>query len=89
MDLRCPKCRSDALKKVSLAYEEGLQSISTRGRIRGVVVGSDGPNLIVGRATAKGTQQTAISRALTPPKRWSYVRLFLAGRLWRSWRSAG
>ena len=76
MDLQCPNCRSTDLKKVSLAYQEGLQHVSTRTRLRGVVVGSDGPDVVVGRATTKGTQQTEISKALTPPKKWSYLKLF-------------
>ena len=76
MDLQCPNCRGTDLKKVSLAYQEGLQRVSTRTRLRGVVVGSDGPDVVVGRATTKGTQQTDISKALTPPKKWSYVKLF-------------
>jgi hypothetical protein len=76
MDLQCPNCRSTDLKKVSLAYQEGLQHVSARMRLRGVVVGSDGPDLVVGRATTKGTKQTEISRALTPPKKWSYLKLF-------------
>jgi len=75
MELQCPNCRSTDLKKVSLAYQEGLQHVSTRTRLRGVVVGSDGPDVVVGRATTKGTQQTEISKALTPPKKWSYLKL--------------
>ena len=76
MDLQCPNCKSTDLKKVSLAYQEGFQRISTRTRLRGVVVGSDGPDMVVGRATTKGIQQTGISKALSPPKKWSYVKLF-------------
>jgi hypothetical protein len=76
MELQCPNCRSTDLKKVSLAYQEGLQHVSTRTRLRGVVVGSDGPDVVVGRATTKGVQQTEISKALTPPAKWSYVMLF-------------
>jgi hypothetical protein len=76
MDLQCPNCRSTDLKKVSLAYQEGLQHVSTRTQLRGVVVGSDGPDVVVGRATTKGTQQTEISKTLTPPKKWSYLKLF-------------
>jgi hypothetical protein len=75
MELQCPNCRSTDLKKVSLAYQEGLQHVSTRTRLRGVVVGSDGPDVVVGRATTKGMQQTEISKALTPPKKWSYLKL--------------
>ena len=75
MDLQCPNCKSTDLKKVSLAYQEGLQRVSTRTRLRGIVVGSDGPDVVVGRATTKGTQQTEISKVLTPPKKWSYLKL--------------
>src|SRR6202795_4218910 len=76
MELQCPNCRSTDLKKVSLAYQEGLQHVSTRVRLRGVIVGSDAPDVVVGRATTKGIQQTEISKVLTPPAKWSYVKLF-------------
>jgi hypothetical protein len=76
MELQCPNCKSTDLKKVSLAYQDGLQHVSTRTRLRGVVVGSDGPDVVVGRATTHGVQQTELSRSLTPPKKWSYLRLF-------------
>jgi hypothetical protein len=75
MELQCPNCRSTNLKKVSLAYQEGLQRVSTRTRLRGVVVGSDGPDLVLSRGTTKGTQQTEISRVLAPPTKWSYLKL--------------
>jgi hypothetical protein len=75
MDLQCPNCKSTDLKKVSLAYQEGLQHVSTRTRMHGIVVGSDGPDVVVGRAITKGTHQTEISKALTPPKKWSYLKL--------------
>lgn len=75
MDLHCPNCNSTDLKKVSLAYQEGLSRLNARTRIRGVVIGSKGPELVVGRATTKGTQQTDVSKVLTPPKKWSYGKL--------------
>jgi len=75
MDLLCPNCKSTNLKKVSLAYQEGRSRLNARTRIRGVVVGSEGPDMVVGRATTKGTQKTEISEALTPPKKWSYRKL--------------
>ena len=75
MELQCPNCKSTDLKKVSLAYQEGLQRVNMRTRLRGVVVGSDGPDVFVGRATTKGTQQTEISKAMAPPKKWSIGKL--------------
>ena len=60
MELQCPNCKSTDLKKVSLAYQEGLQRVNIRTRLRGVAVGSDGPDVFVGRATKKGIHQTEI-----------------------------
>jgi hypothetical protein len=36
MDVPCPKCNSTDLKKVSLAYEEGLYQSDKRAQFRGV-----------------------------------------------------
>jgi|SRR5882762_7073783 len=77
MDLRCPKCNSTDLKKVSLAYQEGLFRTEARTRIRGILVGSGGPGILVGSAETKGTHQTSVSKRLSPPKKWSYLRLVI------------
>ena len=42
MDLRCPKCNSNNLKKVSLAYQEGTYLIDTRSRMRGLLFAGGG-----------------------------------------------
>ncbi len=76
MDLRCPKCNSTDLKKVSLAYQEGIFRADARTRIRAAVVGGSGPDLVVGRATTRGSQQSALSKQLSPPVKWSYLRVF-------------
>jgi len=75
MDLRCPKCNSTDLKKVSLAHQEGLFRSEGRTRLRAVVVGGGGPDLVVGRATTRGTEQSALSKNLTPPVKWSYLKV--------------
>ncbi len=75
MDLRCQKCNSTDLKKVSLVYEEGLLRSDAHTRIRGVLVGSGGPDVVVGSAATKGTHQSALSKRLSPPKKWSYLKL--------------
>src|SRR5437867_13450809 len=75
MDLRCPNCNSIDLKKVSLAYEEGLFRSKGRTRLHAVVAGGGGPDLVVGRATTHGTQQSALSKKLTPPVKWSYLKV--------------
>src|SRR5258707_15857246 len=75
MDLRCPKCNNTDLKKVSLAYEEGLFRSEGRTRLRAVAVGSGGPDLVVGRETTQGAGQSALSKKLTPPAKWSYLKI--------------
>ena len=75
MDLRCPKCNSTDLKKVSLAHERGLFRSEGRTRLRAVVAGSGGPDLVVARATTHGTQQSALSKKLAPPAKWSYLKV--------------
>ena len=75
MDLRCPKCNGTDLKKVSLAHEEGLFRSEGRTRLRAIAVGSGGPDLVVGRATTRGTGQSALSKKLTPPVKWSYLKV--------------
>jgi len=75
MDLRCPKCNSSDLKKVSLAYHEGLYQTEGRTRLRVVAVGGGGPDLVVGRATTRGSHQSALSKKLTPPVKWSYLKV--------------
>jgi len=75
MDLRCPDCNSTDLKKVSLAYEEGLFRNEGRTRLRAVAVGSGGPDLVAGRATTRTTHQTALSKRLAPPVKWPYLKV--------------
>src|SRR5258707_4053128 len=77
MDLRCPKCSSTELKKVSLAYQEGLFHVDTRTRMLGLLFASGGPDVMVGRATTSGVQQSALSKSLVPPTKWSYMKLIL------------
>jgi transcriptional regulator with XRE-family HTH domain len=81
MDLRCPKCNSADLKKLSFAWEEGRSSVNTRTRLRGGVVGDGGPDLVVGRATTHGTHQTELSKRLSPPAKWSYLKLVVLSAL--------
>ena len=77
MELRCPKCGSVDLKKVSVAYEEGLYQVGTRTRLRGLVLGSDEPSVFVGRAKTRGSQQTERSIRLRPPVKCSYGKAVL------------
>jgi len=75
MDLRCPNCYSTDLKKVSLAYQEGLYRVDSRARLRAAVFGGNGPDLVVGRVTMRGSQQSTLSKRLSPPAKWSYLKV--------------
>lgn len=75
MDLRCPKCNSTDLKKISLAYQEGLYRSDARTRLSAALVGGNGPDLVVGRATIQASHQSALSKRLTPPTKWSYLKV--------------
>ena len=48
-----------------------------RTRLHGVIVGEGGPDVVVGRATTRGIQQTDLSKQLSPPAKWSYKKLVL------------
>jgi hypothetical protein len=58
-----------------VVFEEGLFRSDDGTRLRAVVVGGGGPHLVVGRATARGTEQSALSKKLTPPVKWSYLKV--------------
>src|SRR6266852_9818646 len=75
MDLRCPKCNSTDLKKVSLAYQEGLYRSDAHTRLSAALVGGNGPDLVVGRATTQASHQSALSKQLSPPVKWSYLKV--------------
>jgi hypothetical protein len=75
MDLRCPKCNSIDLKKVSLAYQEGLHRTDARTRLSAALIGGAGPDLMVGRATTQTAHQSALSKRLSPPAKWSYLKV--------------
>ena len=72
MDLRCPSCNSTDLKSLSLAFQEGRFDVNSRSRLRGVVVGAGGPDVVIGTATTRGIQQSDLSKKLSPPTKWSY-----------------
>lgn len=77
MDLHCPRCKSTDLKRVSLAYREGLYRVDTRTRLTGVLIGSGGPDMILGRTRTKEFRQTELSKLLSPPVKWSYWKLLM------------
>jgi hypothetical protein len=88
MDLRCPKCDSTDLKRVSSAYQKGLYRTDARTRLSASVVGGNGPDLVLVRATTQVSHQPALSKRLSPPSKWSYLKagfLFILGFLPVGW----
>ena len=77
MTLQCPQCKSIDLKRIRVAYQEGLYRVNTRTRIAGFLIGGDGPGIFVGTGRTKGFHQTEISKLLNPPVKWSYLKLVL------------
>jgi len=75
--LRCSNCNSTYLKKVSLAYQQGLFYTVAHSRLRAVAVGSCGPDLLIGTATTHGVHQSVLSKQLSPPVKWPYRKLVL------------
>jgi len=63
------------LRKLSVVYRKGFAHTNVRTRLGGFVVGTDGPDLFVSTGTVRGTQQTSVSKAAAPPRKWSYVEL--------------
>jgi len=75
MDLCCPKCNSTDLKKVSLAYEEGIFRTEAQTRMRAAIIGGSGADFVVGRASTHGSHESALAKRLRPPVKWSYRKL--------------
>jgi hypothetical protein len=73
--LRCPNCNSTYLKKVSLAYQQGLFHTVAHTRVHGVAFGGCGPDLLIGTATTRGVHQSVLSKQLSPPVKWPYRKL--------------
>jgi hypothetical protein len=58
-----------------MAYQEGLYRTDARTRLSAALVGGNGPDLVVGRATTQASHQSALSKQLSPPAKWSYLKV--------------
>jgi RNA polymerase subunit RPABC4/transcription elongation factor Spt4 len=67
MNLFCPFCRSDQLRKLSLVFESGLSIIDTRTSGIGFGDGGMGAGVLVGGARTRGHQVTATASKARPP----------------------
>lgn len=79
MNMECTRCGSKELKKLSLIYTEGLSDLNARSRGWGLLVGSSGADLAFGKFRTKGQIQTKLSEEVSPPRKWSYLKIALAG----------
>lgn len=75
MEPRCPECGSSDLKKASLAYQEGTFRSEGQTRMRAAVIGGSRAEVVVGRASTRAYHQSALSKRLSPPLKWSYRKL--------------
>jgi hypothetical protein len=94
MNLACPKCTSQEVRKLSLIHNEGLSIINTQSQtvaFGGGAFGGVGSTAAAGTSTV-GRQQTALSKQAAPPakKHWilwatlaGFFALFTMGGLTR------
>ena len=75
MELHCPKCNSADLKRVSLVYQEGAFRTEGQTRMRAAIIGGSGAGVLVGKASTPASHQSALSKRLSPPMKWSYRRV--------------
>jgi hypothetical protein len=71
----CPRCQSTDLRKLSQIYQEGRSYLKARTGLRALLLGTDGPDLLVGNANTVGVLQTQLSKNAQPPTKWSYLKL--------------
>ena len=70
-----PELQQHRPQEGSLAYQEGLSCTVAHTRFRAAAVGSHGPDLLVARATTRGSHQSILSKQLKPPVKLSYQKL--------------
>jgi hypothetical protein len=65
----CPRCQSDKIIKVPLAYEQETFHSESTGIVTGVGIGTPGAGLLLGTTKQSGFQQSQLGRRLQPPQR--------------------
>ena len=56
-------------------YQEGAFRTEGQTRVRAAMIGGSGPDVLVGRAHARASHQSPLSKHLSPPVTWSYLKL--------------
>lgn len=79
MKIECPQCGSTELTKLSLIHAAGLSDLNARSRGWGLLVGSGGADLGFGTFKTKGEIQTRLSQKVSPPRKWSYLKILFGG----------
>lgn len=79
MNIECPQCGSTELKKLSIIHAAGLSDLNARSRGWGLLVGSGGADLGFGSFRTRGEVQTRLSQKLSPPRKWSYLKILFGG----------
>jgi hypothetical protein len=79
VNVKCPECGSTEFTKLSLIYAEGFSDLEARSRGWALLLGSGGSDLGFGKLRAKGQIQTKLSQKVSPPRRWSYWKIVVAG----------
>ncbi len=68
LDLSCKKCGSENVKKLPIAYAEGLANVNLNHAGVGIGIGSGGVGIGVAGGVTNGINQTLLSRNLAPPE---------------------
>lgn len=78
MPIQCPTCGSQEVRRVSLAYEMGVQKTRNKTIGGGAAISLVGPIVGVGAAASRGRNTSLFAERFEPPK---MVRPFLRGFL--------
>jgi len=70
-DFKCPVCKSDNIKRLPIAYKEGLSAVNLNSSGGGIGIGSGGIGVGLAGFSTKGSQQTELSISVSPPAKSS------------------
>lgn len=73
---RCPSCRSNAVRALSVVYESGASRQQATIRGGGWGIGTGGLDHVSGKYTSQGTSITELARRAAPPERLKYMPLW-------------
>ncbi len=78
MNLACPKCTSNEVRKLSMIYNEGLSIINAQTSTVGSGFGGGGAAFGSASSHTTGRQQTQLSKQASPPGKkawllWSFL----------------